>query len=260
VWRFCRAIEARGALNSHKRWFPARTVSATKDHSTLIEKPYRNQIFTMEYNTDGSKFATAGKDYKVRLYDEATKSPLMALSRGMGKMDHGHSNRVFSVKFHPTDEHLILSAGWDNTVQVWDLRVAGSVRSIFGPHICGDSMDIDPDGTEILTGSWRPENQIQTWDLASGALIDTINWPASGVTTTEPLMCYAARYSPDGKYIAAGGSGANELRLFDRKTSDSISTTGALASGVYSIDFASSCDRLICSLADGNIHTFDVPV
>ena len=138
MWRFCRAVEAREALNSHKWWFPARTVSATKDHSTLIEKPYRNQIFTMEYNTDGSKFATAGKDYKVRLYDEATKSPLMALSRGMGQTDHGHSNRVFSVKFHPTDDNLILSAGWDNTVQVWDIRVAGSVRSIFGPNICGN--------------------------------------------------------------------------------------------------------------------------
>lgn len=37
----------------------------SKDHNSTIKKHYRNQIFTMEYNPDGSRFATAGKDYKV---------------------------------------------------------------------------------------------------------------------------------------------------------------------------------------------------
>jgi hypothetical protein len=76
-------------------------------------------------------------------------------------------------------------------------------------------MDIDPDGTEILTGSWRPEDQIQTWDLASGALIDTINWPRSVAAATEPMMCYAARYSPDGKYqgVRDRGFGGGHLNL-----------------------------------------------
>ena len=138
-----------------------------KDGNTSTMRHYKNQIFTMEYNNDGSRFATAGKDYKVRLYDEATKSIISTLSRGIGKQTPGHSNRVFSVKFHPLDENMVLSAGWDNTVQIWDLRVEGAVRNIFGPHICGDSMDIDCDGGEILTGSWRPEEQLQLWDFGA---------------------------------------------------------------------------------------------
>ena len=28
----------------------------------------------------------------------------------------GHSNRVFSLKYHPDDPNIILSGGWDNTV------------------------------------------------------------------------------------------------------------------------------------------------
>lgn len=34
----------------------------------------------------------------------------------------GHSNRVFSVKFDKDDENLLVSGGWDNTIQIWDLR------------------------------------------------------------------------------------------------------------------------------------------
>jgi COMPASS component SWD3 len=60
----------------------------------------------------------------------------------LGSVRPGHSNRVFSIKFNPDDENILLSGGWDNTVQIWDIRAGASVRSIFGPHICGDAMDI----------------------------------------------------------------------------------------------------------------------
>ena len=51
------------------------------------------------------------------------------------------------------------------------------MRSIFGPHVCGDAMDV-LDGT-LLTGSWRPDDQLQLWDLGSCKLISTIPWERS---------------------------------------------------------------------------------
>lgn len=30
----------------------------------------------------------------------------------------GHANRIFSVHFHPTNPNMIISGGWDNTIQV----------------------------------------------------------------------------------------------------------------------------------------------
>jgi WD40 repeat protein len=77
-----------------------------------------NQIYCVDYRSDGALFCTAGKDYTLRVYDEATKSMVVGLSGGFGKATPGHSNRVFAVKFHPDDDNVILSAGWDNTVQV----------------------------------------------------------------------------------------------------------------------------------------------
>lgn len=40
----------------------------------------------------------------------------------------GHMGRVFSLKYHPSDTRMLVSAGWDDTVQFWDTRSKHSVR------------------------------------------------------------------------------------------------------------------------------------
>mmetsp|Transcript_43686 Transcript_43686/g.70994 ORF Transcript_43686/g.70994 Transcript_43686/m.70994 type:complete len:282 (+) Transcript_43686:59-904(+) len=155
-----------------------------------------NQVYAIDYRSDGLKFLSAGLDYKVRLYDEATKTLIQTMAGGYGKSRPGHSNRVYSLKFVPGSENLFLSGGWDNTIQVWDSRVETSVRNIFGPHICGDSIDIYDN--LVLTGSWRPKDQLQTWDLNSCELIQTYKWPA--IASQQACMVYAAQFS-GGKII-----------------------------------------------------------
>ena len=91
----------------------------------------------------------------------------------MDKGEHGvpgHSNRVYCVKYNIHNPKIIVSGGWDQTMQVWDTRagqyyfiysqifkaeLGQSVASIFGPYVCGDSIDIDSNGV-VLTGSYRP--------------------------------------------------------------------------------------------------------
>ena len=46
-------------------------------------------------------------------------------------------------------------------MQVWDTRVGASVRSLFGAHLCGDALQVSPDGRLALTGSWRPDDALQ---------------------------------------------------------------------------------------------------
>jgi hypothetical protein len=89
-----------------------------------------------------------------------------------------HSNRIFAVCFHPVEKDLILSGGWDNTIQIWDARISGNghgaVRSMFGAHLCGDALQVTPDGNYVISGSWRPDDALQIWDFRSGKLISSI--------------------------------------------------------------------------------------
>ncbi|KAJ4456028.1 putative F-box and WD-40 domain protein 7 [Paratrimastix pyriformis] len=143
-----------------------------------------NQILALDYRPDGTRFGTVGKDRKVRIYDDATKTHIQTLFGGDGTVTAGHSNRVFALKFHPTNPNCLITGGWDMTLQVWDLRVDHSVRSIYGPHICGDALDIHED--QILTGSWRTQDALQLWDFGSGRLLENIAWSRESIVNTDP--------------------------------------------------------------------------
>lgn len=76
---------------------------------------------TVDYNIDGTQFAAGGNDTVVRVYDEQTRGIVTALEGG-GSGEPGHSNRIFCVKFDADDPNILISAGWDNNVKVWDIR------------------------------------------------------------------------------------------------------------------------------------------
>lgn len=225
-----------------------------------------NQVYALDYNDEGTQFATAGKDTCIRLYDEATKTKILTLSgdsiSNYSNTSPGHSNRVFSVKF-THDEHLLLSGGWDNTVHIWDTRQGGAVRTLYGPHICGDALDIK--GNEIVTGSYRHYDQLELWDFGSGERINTIPWNIgqSNVDADHHQACmlYAAQFSKDvkGRFIVAGGSGLNEAKVFDHAAGNSVvGTVTGLSHGIFSVDFSPDREKVAIAGGDCCIRVLDV--
>jgi len=219
-----------------------------------------NQLFCIDYFNDGSQFATAGRDRIVRVYDEATKRMTQELSSGDLKESAGHSNRVFSLKYHPTDPNILISGGWDNTVQMWDVRRGHSIKSLWNCYICGDSVDLSNDGTRILTGSWRPEDALQIWDMGTGKVIETVDWRAS---TGQTSMLFGAQFSKDpaSSMILAGGSQDNEAKLFDCSGGQAATPFGALINlrkPVFSLDWSPSSKMAAIGCADGQVRVLEV--
>jgi WD40 repeat protein len=71
----------------------------------------------LDFNCTSERLAVAGNDAKVRIFDDtsAEKDLLMTL-KATGKLLPGHSNRIYALKFSNTDENILYSAGWDDTV------------------------------------------------------------------------------------------------------------------------------------------------
>lgn len=224
-----------------------------------------NEVYALDYNNDGTLYATGGKDSIVRIYDEATKtifSTLLGSTPGDYSMSApGHASRIFSVKF-THDKNVLLSGGWDNTVHIWDIRTRKSVRRLHGPHICGDALDIK--GDEILTGSYRHCHQLELWDFGSGQRITEIPWN-SGQSHFDyrdrSCNLYAAQFSKDsgGRFIIAGGSNQNEAKVFDHGADDAlVGTITGLDKGIFTVDFSPDREKVAIAGGDACIRILDV--
>jgi len=229
-------------------------VTSQKLLSTITEPD--NQVFALDYHPDGSAFASTGKDAKVRVYDESTKTLVTTLDGGWGRPTPGHSNRVFSVKYKPDDPNIILSAGWDNTIQIWDCRLNYAVRSIFGPHICGEGLDIC--GDTILTASWRPKDQIQMWDFGSGECISGYTMARS--TTGFDSLLYGAQFSKGmgaGEMYATCGAGSNEAHVWLRN-GECIGSTGPQEKAYFTTQWAGDGSTVAFAGSGSEITVFNV--
>lgn len=167
---------------------------------------------------------------------------------------------MYAAKFKADEPNVIITGGWDNTVQIWDMRTGVSVRSIYGPHICGDALDIDCTGKQILTGSWRPNDALQLWDYGSGEIIKSLDWSKSIPNVRDrPAMIYSASFKPgDSSLIAAGGCGTNEVKIFDASTHKAIDRVLVGDKGVYTLGFSPNGRSLAIGGGDPVIHTVDL--
>lgn len=184
------------------------------------------QLFCVDYSSDGAHVVTGGLQPALWVFDEETKRETCQLTGGDCLSTHGHASRIFAVRFGVGREDLstVVSGGWDNSVQFWDLRAGHAVRAIYGPHICGDALDISADGRMILTGSWREREQLELWDFGTGRRLDALSW-RSGRGLDEPsCLLYTARFSRqvgerDGLIVAGGsvpGPGGGEAKILER--------------------------------------------
>jgi hypothetical protein len=207
---------------------------------------------------DGLQFATAGRDKAVRVYDDERLEVVTTMHAGIGHGAPGHTNRIFAVKFSDEDPSVLLSGGWDQCVHVWDTRSGRSERVIFGANVCGDAVDVRRG--VVLTGACRPKDPLELWDLGTAKKIRSVEWQLSKVGKGLPCSLYAAKFSGDaaGRFIAAGGSGANEARLFERASGDThVGTAAGFGGAVFALAWSSD-NRLAVAGADGIVRLLGV--
>jgi len=110
------------------------------------------QLDSLDYSPDGTKFAAVGSESVLKIYDEQTRK-VDSKFTGEACVVPGHNNRVYCVKYDKEDPNIIVTGGWDKRVIVWDVREKAPVRSMYGPSICGESVDIFEE--IVLTGSFE---------------------------------------------------------------------------------------------------------
>jgi len=210
-----------------------------------------NDLYSLDYNFDGTKFAVSSRMNTIKIYDETTKVPILDLST-TGPFKQGHSNRIYSVKFTDLPD-VLLSGGWDRTLKIWDLRIGQAIASITGLEIGGDSIDARED--HIMVGNNRTQNSIQEYSLSKRALIKNYLWDKDNPLHAPSI--YSLRMSQPKKFMVACGSDPNEAGLFDLMNDCSlICGISNLPLPCFCADIANLSRLIAIGSGDGYIRIF----
>lgn len=165
--------------------------AATGKNVSTIKCENDNSLLCMDIRNSADLVACAGVDTFVYVYDEHTKQLRQKMKSG-GKFHPGHSSRIFAMKFHPNDHNLLVTGGWDHTLQLYDLRSDKCIGSMYGPYISGDALDISDD--MVLTGSNRNNDCVQIFSLSMRKSVASMNFEGSR-SIPESGFVFSSRFS-----------------------------------------------------------------
>jgi len=247
-----RLLVSAGIDGNINYWSP---ITGKLIHSIKADKK-RSDLFCIDYTRDSAKLAAAGRRRCIKIFDDE-KQVLSSKLRNKGQVvNPGHSNRIFALRFDEAGKQIV-SASWDMTVKVWDINSGTVARSIYGPEISGDALDIH--GDVVITGSHRSKEALQLWSLSYGKLIDTIEWDPEKPNDSSQLL--SAQFEKSGnRFIVACGSGRNEARVFEKRMDKSYAFSCGivdLPSACSSVDFSSKENLIAVGSCDGICRLFE---
>ncbi|HLN26309.1 MAG TPA: sigma-70 family RNA polymerase sigma factor [Gemmataceae bacterium] len=172
-------------------------------------QPRIGQIQSVAFSPDGKSLASACfQDSRVFIWDPAT-----------GKVRHtlpGH-NQPNVVLFSPNGRMLAVG-GNDCLIHVWDVATGRKLQQLRGHLGPIQGLAFSPDGLSLASGaSGNPpgmkggvatDSTLRLWDLQTGK-----SRPLPG----PERSAQSVTFSPDGKSLAAGGSGTS-IHLIDLAT------------------------------------------
>ncbi|MCJ8739482.1 hypothetical protein PDJAM_G00047780, partial [Pangasius djambal] len=99
---------------------------------------------------DPHKLVVAGDDAKIRVW----KIPEGGLVETLTEPEcvlQGHTEKIYSIKFHPHASGLVVSSSYDMTVRLWDLETGREVKKLSGHQDQIFGMAWSPNGKFLAT-------------------------------------------------------------------------------------------------------------
>ncbi|NWW31320.1 CORO7 protein, partial [Panurus biarmicus] len=101
---------------------------------------------------DPRRLAVAGEDARIRLW-RIPEGGLQETLQEPEAILQGHTEKIYSIRFHPMASDLLVSSSYDMTVRIWELSTGQEALCLQGHTDQIFSMAWSPDGKKLATVS-----------------------------------------------------------------------------------------------------------
>lgn len=168
------------------------------------------------------RLAVAGEDAKIRLW-QVPEGGLVETLTEPDLILQGHTEKIYSIKFHPLASDLLVSSSYDLTVRLWRLDIGEEVKVLTGHEDQVFAMAWSPDGKLLATVC--KDGKVRIYDPRKSAT------PVQEGPGPEGHRGARIVWVCEGKYLLVSGFNAQSERGLFLYATDSLSS-GAV-SNVY---------------------------
>jgi hypothetical protein len=158
----------------------------------------------------------------------------------------GHSDRVRAVSITP-DGNLAVSASFDKTLKVWDIKTGKEVHTLEGHSYSVCAVSVTPDGNYAVSAS--DDETLKVWDIKTGkkfpALIGHSSY-VSGICVT-----------PDGNF-AVSASYDKTLKVWDTKTGKEVHTLTGHSDQITEVCITPNGNYAVSASLDKTLKVWDI--
>jgi len=200
-----------------------------------------------ETNYAGDSWIAAPKD-KKRTGDECF------LPKRWVHTYAGHTKGVSAIRFFPGTGHLLLSAGLDNKVKIWDVFGSGKLLRTYMGHNKGvKDVWFTNDGTRFVSSSY--DNDIKLWDTETGKVVQA-------VTAGKVANCVRLHPHADKQHTLLAGLSDRRVGQWDLRTGDMTQEYDQHLAAVNCLAFIDEGRRFVSSSDDKALRVweFGIPV
>ncbi|MBP89378.1 MAG: serine/threonine protein kinase [Planctomycetaceae bacterium] len=221
---------------------------------------HQGPVYSIAFADDGQTVATGGYDKRVLLWKPSDIKPFDYAGLLAGEEPpppvyralEGHKAAVRSVAF-TSDGELVLSAGHDNTVQVWNAAKGSPIKTLRGHDSWVRSCAFSPNGKWVLSGGY--DNHARLWNIEGYEEVRVLR---GRVLEGHQDAIMGLAFSRDGRKIVTA-SRDRTAKSWDTRTGNE---TGSFREGheFLASDSAFFTDnkRLLTSAVDNTVRIWDL--
>jgi len=210
---------------------------------------HSKDVLSVAFSQDNRQIVSGSRDKSINLWNTLGQCKYSIT-------EDGHKEWVSCVRFSPNvTTPLIVSAGWDKVVKVWNLSTCKLRTNLIGHSGYVNTVTVSPDGS--LCASGGKDGTAMLWDLNEGKHLSSLD---AGETI------HALCFSPIRYWLCAAT--ASVIKIWDLESKievDKLSAEGATerkkkAVPIQCISLAWSADgsTLFAGYTDNVIRVFSV--